>query len=400
MKIAIIAYNHPESSLPLAKYLSDQGNQVDYYYITSIRASSTSAFDFSRAGKKYGITELNRDDIPDLYGLWPDNKVKIHLIRIYFLPFRFFPSVNRFFQKPMLTDTINELNNKGYDIINLIGQNPLLMYFHKNLTNQTKIHSLHEVAPHYAKQKLSVRFIQYLIDNNIPIIVHSQASYISILNYVPTEKAKNIFNVPFGLFKTYLSIKSSESINITNYLLFYGMIRPYKGLDILLKAIDKLKTRLPDLKIIIAGGGKDSSLSEFKMNPNCTVINRHLSNEELVELNIKAKAIVCPYKSGSQSGIVTTSFLYGKPIIATNVGGFSEIIKNNENGILVQENSVEELADAIYKIFTDQRLYNSLKESVNEFEVNNPEYCWEAISKKTEAIYKSILFNKPDNPTN
>jgi len=389
MKIAVIAYNHPESSLPLAKYLADKGHLVDYYYITNSKTRSISAFDFSKAEVKIGITELKEKDIPAIFNVWKDNKSTIHLLRFFWLSIKFFPFVKRLFQRLSINPALKILNDRNYDAINLIGQDALLKYIHQKLICKNKIHSLHEVAPHYSGQKIPNSLIRFLLSNKISVIVHSNASYKAINEYQISKETSNIHEIPFGLFETYLSIRPSCNIPYTDYLLFYGRIVSYKGLDLLYNALEILKLKLPNLKTIIAGEGTDDAILKLRSNPNCIVINQYISNEDLVELNMKAKAIVCPYESASQSGIVMTSFVFDKPIIATSVGAFTEVITNNENGLLLKYNTPEDLAIAIFQIFSNMNFYSTLQQGVKNFSIKHPQYDWNNIAEQTIDVFKS-----------
>jgi len=395
MKIAIIAYNHPESSLPLANYLCEFGNHVDYYFITRKNTVSTSSFNFQLAPKTLGIVNLTKENIPEIYQLWENTKVNFNLLRIFFLPFRTLPFINRFLQKITIKKSLQQINGQDYDIINFVGQAPFLKYLNKKTFAKAKIHSLHEVLPHYSKQRISRKFINYLLKNRIPIIVHSKTSFDALKTYKASKRHNNAHCIPFGLFETYNTIKSANNLkDLNDFLLFYGRIKPYKGLSLLYDAMKVLETRGIEIPIVIAGAGIDNSLEKFAKLSNCYIFNTHLSNEELVEMNLKAKAIVCPYSSASQSGIVQTSFLFGKPVIATTVGAFPEIIFNNENGLLINNNSSLELANAIEKIFTDNEFYENLTNGVNQFTHKQKEFHWNSISKKTNDLFLKLYHNE------
>ena len=86
-----------------------------------------------------------------------------------------------------------------------------------------------------------------------------------------------------------------------------------------------------------------------------------------------------------------TSFVFNKPIIATSVGAFKEVITNKENGIIIKHNSPEELADAIFQVFTDVNLYSTLQIGVMEFCTNHPKYDWNSIANKTAHVFKKYL---------
>jgi glycosyltransferase involved in cell wall biosynthesis len=135
------------------------------------------------------------------------------------------------------------------------------------------------------------------------------------------------------------------------YILFFGRLSPYKGIDDLLKAMPEVFREFPDEQLIIAGKRyygfdiDDDMLNKYK--GNITLIEKHIPNEELAQLIQQAKFIVCPYKDATQSGVLMTAFGLNTPVIATNVGSFPEFIKHNVNGLLVPPNEPEKLADGI-----------------------------------------------------
>ena len=160
----------------------------------------------------------------------------------------------------------------------------------------------------------------------------------------------------------------------------------YKGLDILLASIKLLSKNNIGIKFVIAGSGNIAELNDLKNNEHCIVINRHLTNNELVGLNKNAQFVVCPYKSASQSGIIMTSFLFGRPIIASNVGAFSEVIEDGVNGILVKPNSPVELETAIKTLFNNNKILEKMQLEVNSFS-KKKSYNWLNIARKTKEVY-------------
>ena len=130
-------------------------------------------------------------------------------------------------------------------------------------------------------------------------------------------------------------------------------IKPYKGLDLLVEAYKHLAGKCENFNLIIAGGGYDENIRFFKAKRNCAVINRFLTNEEMMKLNRLSTAILLPYRSASQSGIVLTSFMYGKPIVATKVGALVETVCDEINGLLVEPGDAEGFALAMLRLVED-----------------------------------------------
>lgn len=137
-------------------------------------------------------------------------------------------------------------------------------------------------------------------------------------------------------------------------LLFFGFIRSYKGLDVLIEAFGKLPK---DYRLIVAGesyGSFEIYRNSIEANPNKE--NIHVYNDYIADNrvgNFFAAADVCilPYKSATQSGITGISYHFDTPIIATNKGGLSEFVQHGKTGIVVEDANSELLAESIIGFF-------------------------------------------------
>lgn len=379
LKLAIFAYNHPESTLPLAKHLARKGHFVDYYFATSCSAQGCSAFSFGRKVWMPGLRLERMKYMSRYYDYMRSDKVRIYLFVLPPYPLRYLHSIAQFQFYAMGLF----LKYRKYDYINVVGQNPLLLNLLKPLASHQNVYaSLHETCPHYNSQNVDCRLMEYLIQNKINIITHSDALRNRLLEFYNAD-SNRITKIPFGVFETYSLFDTDNAIakRLGNYLLFFGNILPYKGLDLLYNAIQSMGNRLGTMKVVVAGAGDDPILQKMANDPRYVLIHRHLSNEEIVALNKNAYCVVCPYKSASQSGIVPTSFLFGKPIIASDVGGMSEYIQNEENGILVRPNDASSLADALLRLMVDKTLHHRLCEGAQKFACS-PMFAWDAIAEK------------------
>ncbi len=380
-RIAVIAFNHTESTLPLTKYLLKVGNNVDYFLFSRIIMKSAAAFNFGGLIVRPGVKKLTSRRIKDLYNYMEEKDVSINIIGL--LPFRFGKINKRIVRKLGL-----KINDSNYDIVNIIGQHDMLIDLHSSIHNKKKIHTLHEVIDHYTGINKYNRLLTYLFENEIKIIVHSQTTYNQLIKY--TQSKKDLVRIiPFGLFETYLLYDKAIKLkwNNKNTILFFGTLKPYKGLPLLIKAVDFIKKKSNiNFNVVIAGDGDLPCKSKLIHDSTYIIINRYLTNEEIVALNKAAKFIVCPYISASQSGIIMTTFLFGKPIIASDVGALGEIIVNEYNGFLVPPNSSEILADYIIKLMNDNNLYLTLCENVKKF-ANSDRFNWKNIVSSTIDTY-------------
>lgn len=389
MKVAIITYFFAESTIALAKHLSNQDCEVHYYYLTKLKTTSTPGLNFFRAKKRFGIVKLDKESAPELLNYFENNNVQPYLIRTFSLSI-FFKLANKF----VALLVIRRLKKNNFDAINIVGHHELFTLFHKKLNCQNTFHSIHEINNLRIDEKNMVSpIVRFLIEKDIPIIVHSATSYRNLLE-IDHIRESNIHFIPFGLFEAYKNFKKvdllfEDRLSGNKIILFYGMIKDYKGLEVLTKATDILKLQKNDFKIIIAGSGKIPDLEQLS-HKDCYIIhNRYISNEEIVALNKHADIVVCPYLSASQSGIAMTSFYLGNPIIASRVGGFNEVIKHNINGVLVNPENPKELAKALIEVLYSENRLEELKKGVKEFgkKTDDP-FNWMSIATKYIQLFE------------
>jgi len=142
-------------------------------------------------------------------------------------------------------------------------------------------------------------------------------------------------------------------------LLFFGLIRKYKGLDILLDALSLVRARIPDIKLIIAGEFYDEiepyreQIAKNNLSDSVILMDRYIEAELVPVLFSAADVVVQPYRSATQSGVVQIAIHFERPSIVTNVGGLSELIGANGAGLVVAAENIGELADAIEHFFSD-----------------------------------------------
>lgn len=161
---------------------------------------------------------------------------------------------------------------------------------------------------------------------------------------VTTEKAKQ----KLGLDTTF------------NYLLFFGFIRDYKGLDILLEAFADERLREFPVKLIVAGEFYSKPekylqlIKRLNLEDQVVLKTDFIPNEEVSNYFCASDLVTQPYKSATQSGVTQIGFHFEKAMLVTNVGGLSEIIKHNKMGYVVEPNP-EEISEAIIDFFSHNR---------------------------------------------
>ncbi len=135
------------------------------------------------------------------------------------------------------------------------------------------------------------------------------------------------------------------------YLLFFGLVRAYKGLDLLIEALNKIETD-KKFKLIIAGEFYENEKKYLKLiednnlSDKILINNQYIPNEDVPKFFCAADLVVLPYRRATQSGVVPIALHFDKPIVVTKVGGLSELIEQNNIG-LISEPNPESLAKDI-----------------------------------------------------
>ena len=162
------------------------------------------------------------------------------------------------------------------------------------------------------------------------------------------------------------------------YMLFFGFIRDYKGLDILLKAIADERIKNSDIKLIVAGEFYNNSETYFELEKQLGLEGKiiwrtdFIADEQVKNYFCASDIIVQPYKTATQSGVTQIAYHFEKPMLVTNVGGLPEIVPNGKVGYSV-EPEAKVIADAINDFYGNGR-YAEFVENIKE---EKKKYSWD-----------------------
>lgn len=177
----------------------------------------------------------------------------------------------------------------------------------------------------------------------------------------------------------------------TNYLLFFGFIRDYKGLDLLLEAMSFPEVTGLPIKLIVAGEFYTDSKPYFEIIEKCKLkdrlimVNDFIPDSDVAKYFCACDVVVQPYKNATQSGVSQIAYHFNKPIITTRVGGLAEVIPDNVVGYVV-EPKAEEISNAIVKFFN----LNKEEEFVKNVQTEKAKYSWEKLLESIEHVISSI----------
>lgn len=194
------------------------------------------------------------------------------------------------------------------------------------------------------------------------------------------------------------------SIGFSKVLLFFGFVREYKGLDLLIEAMPSILAAVPDSHLLVVGeffGSPMPTVSRIKelgLEQKITLHNQYVPNEDVALWFSASDVLVMPYRNATNSGIVQIGYNFATPSIVTNVGSLQEVVLDGKTGYVVQKaeenksatNSSkptqlsQDLANAIAKIFEKDNLKIFSENIIQE----RKKYSWDNFANKLIEFYK------------
>jgi len=265
---------------------------------------------------------------------------------------------------------------------------PCIGFIIRRLKNTIKIGLLHNIQFH-EKWLFADRLTSYALGPFDYYITLSEVTTKALKESkipIPDHKVIMLFHPVYEN----LRVDANNINRITNNLLFFGFIKPYKGLDILLRAFALVLKTLPDKRLVIAGdvyGDKKQYfdiIDDLGIHNNVEVSFRYIAEYEIEEIFNNSDVCIIPYRTATQSGVAQMSYAHLVPVIATDVGGISEVVKENETGLLVEAGNHVQLAEKI----TEYYHQNYKSKFIENIENVNREHSWDSFASKLISAIK------------
>lgn len=249
------------------------------------------------------------------------------------------------------------------------------------------------VVPH-EKRPGDVAFAKYFINSCDGFVTMSKAVMKDLEQFTKTNHKKFLLHPLYTSFGEKLDkqiARQKLGINLTDKIvLFFGLIRKYKGLDMLLDAFAELKS-MPDLKLIIAGEFYEDKqpyldlINQYQIQEQVILHDKFIANEDVKLYFSAADLVALPYRSATQSGVTQVSFHFEVPTLVTNVGGLGEIIPDKVAGYVVESNG-KAIADGIKDYFDNNRMASFTEGMKKE----KQKYDWSIFVNEVIDLYKKI----------
>lgn len=292
----------------------------------------------------------------------------------------------------------HKINNINPDLIVFQWWHPYFAPCYQMICNMIKSKEIlfvcHNVFPHerFPMDKLLTKTT---LKKGKYYIVHSKIDEKDLLFLNKKAKYKRAVIPTYNVFnKKHMSKEEARLQLQTNQqdfvLLFFGLVREYKGLKHLLIAMGTIKKMIPNVRLYIVGdfaGTKDKYLDiikEQKIEKNVTIVDGYVSDDEVEKYFAATDMVILPYESATQSGIVQIAYEFLKPVVVTEVGGLPEVVVDGKTGYVVPPLQPIKLVEAILKYYECKKkecFENGIREETYKF-------SWDRMNEVLEELVK------------
>ena len=290
-----------------------------------------------------------------------------------------------------------------------------IFHFHIFYTNPLVLFNLLFVKIFFGKIVLTVHDVSSFSDSSNSsiickliykltdrIITHNEFSKLEILDLNVSLSSRTSI-VPHGNYTPFINIqydkeKSREQLGISNnskVLLFFGMIKKEKGLEILLSALNGVIKENPDVLLLIAGKPWENDFAAYQkiidqnnLSESILLHSKFIPQEDVELYYCVSDLVVLPYRKIYQSGVLMMTLSYERPALVSDLPPFKEIISDNENGFLFKTENVSDLTAKLNSILENEELMEQVGASGNE--LINTKYDWCEIGRLTKQVYQSL----------
>jgi len=298
--------------------------------------------------------------------------------------------------------TGNKLAKKNYDLVIFRFWNPffapalgVISGIIKKKSSYTKLMSLCDnILPH-EKTPFAYFLTTYLFDKLDGHIVQSSQTENELQEVVENPVYEKRFhpiytNFPKKIDK--ITARKKLGLSAKNIILYFGIIRDYKGFDILLNAIAELKDSGLDFHLLAGGEcyGSDEKytqlISNLGISDYITWHNKYIPDSEVSNYFSAADVVALPYRTASQSGVTQIAYSYDLPVIVTKVGGLPEIVDEGQSGFTIEPENPKELANILEKNL-EAGTFLEMAAYIKKFK---QKFSWEYFVNGIELVYSKI----------
>lgn len=311
--------------------------------------------------------------------------------------------------RQIVAGVIAAVRNSGARVIHvqtmISARKDWILFILARLCGLRIVFTAHNVLPHEDAEKKA-----FFMKNAFAVIYSFSNRIIAHSNYGKNELIR-VFGIPGGKISViahgnYLFFRTREvsrqdareRLKIPQdkkIILHFGALRRYKGVELLLEALSLLRRNRPDIMLLLAGKpmhvpeGYFEKLISGRGLEDCVIFrSEYIRAQDMPDIFFASDLVVLPYRQIDTSGSIQLAYAFSKPVIATRTGSMAEVLSENVNGLLVEPDDPDKLAQAIEKIISDPAAIERMGAASMDLAVEK--FSWRAIAVKTEALYCEI----------
>jgi glycosyltransferase involved in cell wall biosynthesis len=237
---------------------------------------------------------------------------------------------------------------------------------------------IHDPMPHPGLASLAIfttQQMQLRAADRVFVYGAALARQVHRLYRIPNRR---LFTIPHGVYRPPREVPPANTP--PQWFSFLGRIERYKGLEVFLKAAEMVSADFPACRFFVGGAGDLEPYQEAiqRLGNRVVVQHRELSNEETDDIMQASWAVVLPYNSATQSGVIPVAYWNGSPVIVTDTGALAEMVREEETGFIVQPGDTAAVADRMRRLLRDPALRGRL--GAGAFSFYDRSLRWERIA--------------------
>jgi glycosyltransferase involved in cell wall biosynthesis len=253
--------------------------------------------------------------------------------------------------------------------------------------------SVHDPQPHSGESDWHISLTRKLLFRRARRFVLYNSAALGPFcrqNKIPPSRARAVL---MGAVQLHGETPNEADRDAGPVVLFFGRISPYKGLDVLYAAAPLVARQVPGVRFVIAG----RPIAGYELPPapalprggTLEIMADYIPNETARTLFESARVVACPYLDATQSAVILTSYGYGKPVVATRVGGLPEYVHDEESGLLVDAGDSGALAAGLVRILQDEHLRQHLRSGIKAL-ARGP-LAWSNTADELVDLYRGVI---------
>jgi D-inositol-3-phosphate glycosyltransferase len=292
---------------------------------------------------------------------------------------------------------VGELRPGVVHLHNAIGTLDFLYFRALRLWSTRVVYTAHDVQPLHREQTW-LDWARYRAAD--AILVHSSRDVPVLLSKGIDESKISV--IPHGNYLQYCPValppgRAKLQLGLpadARVVLFFGMISPYKGLDLLIEAFGRLSAARSDVWLVIAGApGEDVApylrrIRELRLGDRVVLDLRYIPFDELPKFFSAADLVAFPYRRISQSGVLQLAYAYARPVVVTNVGGLAEAVEEDGTGVVAATPDPRAFASAMLQVLSAPDKAARMGERGRS--LAQSKYSWDSIVEKIAVVYESV----------